>query len=77
MLGIIPKTLKPLGYMTNPQTEEVLVVLSMQERISQILYHVDAFIFLPDDLATLETLITFASWTHLNIHKKTHRFVKC
>ena len=26
--------------------------------------------FLLGNLATLETLITFISWTHLNIHKK-------
>ena len=29
-----------------------------------------AFIFLLGDLGTFETLITFASWAHLNIHKK-------
>ena len=28
------------------------------------------FIFLPGDLATLETLITLASWAHLHIHQK-------
>ena len=35
-----------------------------------MLNHVDAFIILPGDLATLETQITFASWAHLNIHQK-------
>ncbi|KAK9199793.1 hypothetical protein WN944_014986 [Citrus x changshan-huyou] len=35
-----------------------------------MLNHADAFIFLPGDLATLEVLITFASWANLNIHKK-------
>ena len=49
----------------------------MQEKISEMLNHADAVIFLPGDLATLEALITFASWAHLNIHKKIHRFVKC
>ncbi|KAK9192872.1 hypothetical protein WN944_003565 [Citrus x changshan-huyou] len=49
---------------------EELVVSSMQEQISEMLNHADAFIFLPGDLATLEALITFASWAHLNIHKK-------
>ena len=34
----------------------------MQERISEMMNHVDAFIFLPGDLATFEALITFASW---------------
>ena len=42
----------------------------MQERISEMLNHANAFIFLPGDLATLEALITFASWAHLNIHQK-------
>ena len=42
----------------------------MQERITELLNHADAFIFLLGDLATLEALITFASWAHLNIHQK-------
>ena len=42
----------------------------MQERISEMLNHADAFIFLLGDLTTLEALITFASWAHLNIYKK-------
>ncbi|KAK9212580.1 hypothetical protein WN943_001962 [Citrus x changshan-huyou] len=70
VLGIIPKALKPLGCLPDPQTGEKLVVSGMQERISEMLNHADAFIFLPGDLATLEALITFASWVHLNIHKK-------
>ena len=41
----------------------------MQERISEILNHANAFIFFSGDLATLEALITFASWAHLNINK--------
>ena len=49
---------------------EELVVSSMQERISEMLNHADAYIFLLEDLATLEALIIFASWFHLNIHKK-------
>ncbi|KAK9183238.1 hypothetical protein WN944_026388 [Citrus x changshan-huyou] len=77
VLGIIPKALKPLGCLPDPPTGEELVVSGMQERISEMLKHADAFIFLPGDLVTLEALITFASWAHLNIHKKTHRFVKC
>ena len=70
VLGIIPKTLKPLGCLPDPPTREELVVSCMQERISEMLNHADAFIFLPGDLATLEALITFAFWAHLNIHKK-------
>ena len=42
----------------------------MENRIWEMLNHADAFIFLSRNLATLETLITFASWAHLNIHKK-------
>ena len=42
----------------------------MQERITEMLNHVDAFIFLPGDLATLEALITLASWAHLHIQHK-------
>ena len=42
-----------------------------------MLKHIDAFIFLPRDLATLDALITFASSAYFNIHKKTHGFVKC
>ena len=48
---------------------EELVISSMQERIFEMLNHADAFIFLVGDLATLETLITYASWVHLNIHQ--------
>ena len=70
VLGIIPKSLKPLGCMPNPQTGEELVVSNMQERISQMLNHADTFIFLLGDLAILEALITFVSWAHLNIHRK-------
>ncbi|KAK9199362.1 hypothetical protein WN944_014553 [Citrus x changshan-huyou] len=70
VLGIIPKALKPLGCLPDPPTGEELVVSGMQERISKMLNHADAFIFLPGDLATLETLIKFSSWAHLNIHKK-------
>ncbi|KAK9204787.1 hypothetical protein WN943_015051 [Citrus x changshan-huyou] len=70
VLGIIPKALKPLGCLPNSPTGEELVVSCMQEIISEMLNHADAFIFLPGDLATLEALITFASWAHLNIHKK-------
>ena len=70
MLGIIPKDLKPLGCLPDPPIGEELVFSCMQERISEILNHADAFIFLSGDLATLEALITFASWAHLNIHKK-------
>ena len=35
-----------------------------------MLNHADAFIFLLGNLASLEALITFVSWAHLNIHKK-------
>ncbi|KAK9199233.1 hypothetical protein WN944_014421 [Citrus x changshan-huyou] len=62
VLGIIPKALKLLGCPPNPSTRKELVVSSMQERISEMLNHSDAFIFLPGDLATLEALITFAYW---------------
>ncbi|KAK9187441.1 hypothetical protein WN944_018836 [Citrus x changshan-huyou] len=70
VLGIIPQTLKPLRCMSDVPIGEELVVSSMQERITEMLNHADAFIFLLGDLATLEALITFASWAHLNIHKK-------
>ncbi|KAK9219212.1 hypothetical protein WN943_007853 [Citrus x changshan-huyou] len=75
VLGIIPKAMKPLLCMSGPPIGEELVVSSMQERIYEIMNHADAFIFLSGDLATFEALITFASWAHLNIHKKTHQFV--
>ena len=61
MLGIIPRALKSLGSSTNSSTGEELVVSCMQERITEMLNHADAFIFLPGDLATLEALITLAS----------------
>ncbi|KAK9218082.1 hypothetical protein WN943_006716 [Citrus x changshan-huyou] len=50
VLGIIPKALKPLGWLPDSPIGEELVVSG--------------------DLATLEALITFASWAYLNIHKK-------
>jgi len=70
VLGIIPQALKSLGCKSDVPIGEELVVSSMQERITELLNHADAFIFLPGDLATLEALITFASWAHLNIHQK-------
>ena len=70
MLGIILRALKPLGSLSDSPTGEELVVSGMQERITEMLNHADAFIFLPGDLATLEALITLASWAHLHIHQK-------
>ncbi|KAK9195042.1 hypothetical protein WN943_003159 [Citrus x changshan-huyou] len=70
VLGIIPRVLKPLGSSSDSSTGEELVVSGMQERIIEMLNHADAFIFLPGDLATLEALITLASWAHLHIHQK-------
>ncbi|KAK9211447.1 hypothetical protein WN943_000823 [Citrus x changshan-huyou] len=62
VLGIIPRVLKSLGSSSDSS--------GMQERITEMLNHADAFIFLPGDLATLEALITLASWAHLHIHQK-------
>ncbi|KAK9209012.1 hypothetical protein WN944_001373 [Citrus x changshan-huyou] len=70
VLGIIPRALKPLGSLFDPSIGEELVVSGMQEIITEILNHADAFIFLPGDLVTLEALITLASWAHLHIHQK-------
>ena len=76
VLGIIPRALKPLGSLSNSPTREELIVSGMQERITEMLNHADAFIFLPGDLATLEALITLASWASAH-SSETHRFVKC
>ncbi|KAK9222622.1 hypothetical protein WN944_011058 [Citrus x changshan-huyou] len=70
VLGIIPRALKPLGSLSDSSTGEELVISGMQERITKMLNHADTFIFLPGDLATLETLITLASWAHMHIHQK-------
>ena len=70
VLGIIPRVLKPLGSSSESSTGEELVVSGMQERITEMLNHADAFIFLLGDLVTLEALITLASWAHLHIHQK-------
>ena len=59
VLGIILRALKPLGSLSDPPIGEELVILGMQERITEMLNHADAFIFLPGDLATLEALITY------------------
>ena len=59
-----------MGSLSDSPTEEELVVLGMEERIIEMLNHTDVFIFLSGDLATLEALITFASWTHLHINQK-------
>ena len=64
MLGIISQVLKPLGCMSNLPIGEELVMSSIQERISKMLNHTDAFIFLSGDLTTLEALIIFVSWVH-------------
>ncbi|KAK9190504.1 hypothetical protein WN943_019110 [Citrus x changshan-huyou] len=68
VLGIILRALKPLGSLSDSPTVEELVISGIQERITEMLNHADAFIFLPGDLATLEALITLASWAHLHIH---------
>ena len=70
VLGIIPRALKPLGSLTDSSTEKELVVSGMQERITEMFNHADAFIFLLGDLATLEALITLAYLAHLHIHQK-------
>ncbi|KAK9180331.1 hypothetical protein WN943_029540 [Citrus x changshan-huyou] len=70
VLSIIPRALKPLGSLSDSPTGEELVVSGMQKRITEILNHADAFIFLLGDLATLESLIPLASWVHLHIHQK-------
>ena len=70
VLGIIPRALKPLGSLSDSPIGEELVVSGVQERITKMLNHADAFIFLLGDLATLETLIMLASWVYLNIHQK-------
>ena len=70
VLGSITNALKPLGCLPNPQTIKELVVSGMQERISEMLNHANAFIFLPGDRATLEALIKFTSLAYLNIHEK-------
>ncbi|KAK9190475.1 hypothetical protein WN943_019080 [Citrus x changshan-huyou] len=70
VLGIIPRALKPLGSLSDSPIGEELVVSGVQERVTKMLNHADAFIFLLGDLATLETLIMLASWVYLNIHQK-------
>ena len=70
VLCIIPRALKPLDNFSDSPTTEELVVSGMQERITEMLNHADAFIFLPGDLATLDALITLVSWAHMNIHQK-------
>ena len=45
VLGIIPKPMKPLVCMSGPPIGEELVVSSMQERLSEMMNHADAFIF--------------------------------
>ncbi|KAK9187585.1 hypothetical protein WN944_018983 [Citrus x changshan-huyou] len=70
VLGIILRALKPLGSLSDSPTGEELVVSGMQERITEMLNHTDAFIFLLGDLVTLEALITLVSWAHLHIHHK-------
>ncbi|KAK9180854.1 hypothetical protein WN944_023990 [Citrus x changshan-huyou] len=44
VLGIIPRALKPLGSLSDSPTGEELVVSCMQERITEMLNHADAFI---------------------------------
>ena len=46
VLGIIPRVLKSLGSSSDSSTGEELVVSDMQERITEMFNHADAFIFL-------------------------------
>ena len=57
LLGIIPKAMKSLVCRSGPPIGEELVVSSMQERIFEMLNHVDAFIFLLGDLQLLRHLL--------------------
>ncbi|KAK9222179.1 hypothetical protein WN944_010611 [Citrus x changshan-huyou] len=66
VLSIIPRAPQALGSLSDSPIGEELVVSGMQERITEML--ADAFIFLLGDLATLEALITLASWAHMNMH---------
>ena len=78
VLGIIPRALKPLGSLSNSPTGEESVVSGMQERITEMLNHANAFIFLPGDLATLEVLTYHTSILGPSAHSpETHRLVKC
>ena len=61
MLGIILKSLKLLGCLLGPPIGKGLVVLGIQERITEMIKCVDAIIFLSRDLATLDALITLTS----------------
>ncbi|KAK9226003.1 hypothetical protein WN943_011049 [Citrus x changshan-huyou] len=61
VLSIISSALKLLSSLSDSPTGEELVVSGMQEIITEMLNHADAFIFLPGDLATLKALITLAS----------------
>ena len=79
VLGIIPRALKSLFCLSDSPTGEELVVSSMQERITEMLNHADAFILLPGDLASCNSKGTY----HISIldpsehSPETHQFVKC
>ena len=66
VLSIISKALKPLGCLP----DSLFGCLSIQKRITEMLNLADTFIFILGDLATLEVLITFASWAHLTFIKE-------
>ena len=77
VLGIIPRVLKLLGSLSYSSTGEELVVSGMQERITEMLNHADAFIFLPGNLATSRGTYHISILSSSAHSLETHQFVKC
>ncbi|XVF26624.1 hypothetical protein REPUB_Repub14bG0034200 [Reevesia pubescens] len=75
-LGIIPRALARRNIIGKTIGNEILVSC-MHERMNIMIKNADDFIALPGGFGTLEEIFLIASWAQLNIHKKTHRCVKC
>ncbi|XVF14429.1 hypothetical protein REPUB_Repub09cG0058900 [Reevesia pubescens] len=75
-LGIIPRALDRRNIIGKIVGNEILVSC-MHERMNIMIENADAFVTLLGGFGTLEEIFQIISWAQLNIHKKTHRCVKC
>ncbi|KAK2648619.1 hypothetical protein Ddye_016108 [Dipteronia dyeriana] len=73
VLGFVPKPMAAANNIGKTNGEE-LVVSGMQERLTAMLHHADAFIALPGGFGNIEEIFTMASWVQLHIHEKP---IKC
>ncbi|XVE95863.1 hypothetical protein REPUB_Repub02eG0170800 [Reevesia pubescens] len=76
VLGVIPKALV-IGNTAEKTVGDEILVSCIHERINIMIANADAFIAVLGGFGTLEEIFQIASWSQLNIHQKTYRYIKC